>query len=236
MINKNIFHLWIGDNPVMDYAYFSHDTYKKINPDFNCIFYIINSEHVNDIKNTKNQKLDVIDECIYDAICQHKNLLKDLMNTSYFHTCKYYTRILRTINIEDIDPTKPIIFNEIMRLEILEHIGGIYVDCDTFPIKPFDDKLLKSKNFQCTSYRTAPGIFRDSFFSGMEKGSDVNNVLCDLYPMKNYTKENVKDINYINLNKKFYNLKLKYGEHYEDPNLCYIDHYRNYSWSKQKGN
>jgi len=30
---------------------------------------------------------------------------------------------------------------------LINTYGGIYVDCDTYPIKPFDEKLLAMENF-----------------------------------------------------------------------------------------
>ena len=35
----------------------------------------------------------------------------------------------------------------IYRYTLLRKYGGIYLDCDTFPVRPFDDKLLDHTSF-----------------------------------------------------------------------------------------
>jgi mannosyltransferase OCH1-like enzyme len=48
---------------------------------------------------------------------------------------------------------------------LLNEYGGIYLDCDCFPIRPFDENILIS-DFICTRYYEKNFIRRDCFFMG----------------------------------------------------------------------
>lgn len=37
--------------------------------------------------------------------------------------------------------------SDALRFYLLDTYGGIYLDCDTFPVKPFDDRLLNMDYF-----------------------------------------------------------------------------------------
>lgn len=43
-------------------------------------------------------------------------------------------------------------FSDAFRFYLVDTYGGIYVDCDTLPVKPFDTLLLKEKYFQCQGH------------------------------------------------------------------------------------
>lgn len=57
--------------------------------------------------------------------------------------------------------------SDAFRFYLLNKYGGIYLDMDTFPVKPFDDKLLSYENGFTINYK--PNI-SDIFFIGMNKG------------------------------------------------------------------
>ena len=62
---------------------------------------------------------------------------------------------------------KPFIVNvsDSYRYVLLKHYGGIYLDCDTFPVRPFDDSLLDHTEFDVTiSWGINQFIVRDVFF------------------------------------------------------------------------
>ena len=64
---------------------------------------------------------------------------------------------------------KPFIVNvsDSYRYVLLKHYGGIYLDCDTFPVRPFDDSLLDHTEFDVTiSWGINQFIVRDVFFIG----------------------------------------------------------------------
>ena len=114
------------------------------------------------------------------------------------------------------------------RYKILYRYGGIYLDCDTFPVRPFDDKLLDHTEFDVTiSWGQNQFIIRDVFFLGkcpktyLEKNPPKYTLL---YP-------HTETGNYHELKKKFFDCTLKYGEYYGDPKLYYINHYHDFTWN-----
>ena len=62
--------------------------------------------------------------------------------------------------------------SDIYRLKLVSEFGGLYVDCDTFPLKPFDDKLLQLKRFMVARHynniasSTENNIGDDNYFLG----------------------------------------------------------------------
>ena len=48
-----------------------------------------------------------------------------------------------------------------LRFYLLDKYGGIYLDCDTFPVKPFDDLLLQNEFFACRSFIGKNDIYDD---------------------------------------------------------------------------
>ena len=116
----------------------------------------------------------------------------------------------------------------IYRYELLHKYGGIYLDCDTFPVRPFDTELLNHRKFDVLiSWSKNQFCVSDVFFIGrvsleiLEK-SKKNDVF--LYP-------HTECGNYKELRLKFFNCTLKYGEYYGDPRLYYINHYHDFTWN-----
>ena len=64
------------------------------------------------------------------------------------------------------------VLSDIYRLKLVSEFGGLYVDCDTFPLKPFDDKLLQLKRFMVARHynniasSTENNIGDDNYFLG----------------------------------------------------------------------
>ena len=115
-----------------------------------------------------------------------------------------------------------------LRYILIYKYGGIYLDCDTFPIKPFDDKLLNCKKFQITRSYDAGYINEEVFFLGKDPNY-FNTKEQLLYPVNS----NDNDPKYSQLKEKFFNLTLKYGEHYSNIQYCYIDHFNDFSCNIQ---
>lgn len=126
MIPKQLFFIWFGDE-IPKFVNFSINSFREMNPDFkvDLIYYTIN-----DIMNCQDS---VINYC--------KNLI---FKTKRGFKCKYYDyiniRLKSQFNFIQI-------LSDIIRFELLYYYGGIYLDCDTFPVKPFDNDLLKNTNF-----------------------------------------------------------------------------------------
>lgn len=127
MIPKQLFFIWFGDNKP-NYVDYSFKMFKDMNNHFNVdlIYYTID---------------DVIN-CQDTILCNCKKMIFDSYNGN--NNNKYYNyinlRIKSKFNFIQI-------LSDIIRFEILYTYGGIYLDSDTFPIKKFDNNLLKNNSF-----------------------------------------------------------------------------------------
>ena len=65
-------------------------------------------------------------------------------------------------------------FCDILRLELLNLHGGLYVDCDTYPIKPFDDALL-NHNKLCVNDKINDALVKNNYFLGLQAGTSWSN-------------------------------------------------------------
>ena len=115
---------------------------------------------------------------------------------------------------------------DVYRYTFLGEYGGIYLDADTFPIRPFPDVLLECPFVVTRSYDNNWWLFREIFFMGYEKGPAAENVQL-LAPHNSPRTEEFRD-----LRKKFFDCRLKYGEHFGDPKTNFINHYNDYRWNK----
>ena len=208
--------IWFGKD-IPDYINNSIEWYKKINSefDFQIIFYTI--ENLEDIYRSDVHNLSENDKLLYHSIQLAKNQIISGRRMPCIPRISFF-----------------------LRQEILNKYGGIYLDCDTFPIKPFDEELLNNNYFiSCRYIKSYNYLFFDNFFSGQIQ--TINNKIfhiCKeyltseldynvLYPL------NERKIDY-NLCKKFYNGTLKYGEYYGDPKFNYLDHYTLWNWNPDK--
>ena len=229
-IPKNLIFIWIGKT-IPIWMKNSIDAYSKVNPEFNIIV-----EHIEDLSNTKNKY--VLE-------------LKDILNSpndswqffKKFHRSKFSKMLLNSK--KDID--NAVEFSDMLRFYILNAIGGIYVDADTFPNKPFDEQLLK-KNFFVRYYNPISNeMWEDIFFIGMKPKTicvDDNPATDDQsnnFSIYHIFKSPYFDYNCIrnktllkNENKelfeKFYAGKLEYDEKIIG-HTSYIMHFNNRSWS-----
>jgi hypothetical protein len=147
MIPKQLFFIWFGDTQP-NYVNFSIDAFKRVNPDFKINFLRYT---VGDIEN-KN-KVSEFDHNVY-------NCLDYILNNG--------PKYLKSIQLYKNNKRKIIqILANIVRLDVLNEYGGIYLDCDTFPIKPFDEWLLNRQNF--SAYVSYDNIeYKDCFFLGSD--------------------------------------------------------------------
>ena len=134
--------------------------------------------------------------------------------------------------------------SDAFRFYLLNKYGGIYLDLDTFPVKPFDDKLLLYENGFTVNYR--PNRY-DIFFVGMNKGC-VDNGLVQLPNDKNekwfdgkvhrilyYEKiwQRIYESHCQDIKHKFFNCLLQMGECMYNSMLVpqyYVDHFRKEAW------
>lgn len=126
MISKQLFFIWLGDKKP-DYVDYAINSYKAMNPKFNIEFIRYT---IDDILNTNDSVLKCCKEYIFQTT-------KGVKNKYYDYISK---RIESKFNFIQI-------LSDFLRFELLYYYGGIYIDCDTFPVKPFDDKLMSYNGF-----------------------------------------------------------------------------------------
>lgn len=155
--------LWFGKELPENFEYVKN-AYQLANPDFNIKVY-----HELDIKHSSNPD---IKEC-REMIMRGNNKYSMIFDAPHFKGNQY---------------TDDVVFNtcfsDTFRCFLIDKYGGIYVDCDTFPAKSFDEKLLSHKKFHCTvkwSIAVYPQL--DIFFIGGEPK-------CDCYPGWVYKADN----------------------------------------------
>ena len=202
MIPKNIFFIWLGDN-VPTFSNFAFENFKKINPEFKMEFLHYKTKDIDEIYFNK-KILNEYDKDLYNSISE------TLEYPEYSLDHNLYKMVRKISNY--------------FRYYLLNKYGGIYLDCDTFPIKPFDEELLNNKAFTCCNFPNRP----DCFFMGSIREYKI--FKCKEEKCKLLKYNNLKGILTSDLRKKFFNCTLKYGEHYENPKDHYIDHYLDRRW------
>lgn len=193
MIPKQLFFIWFGDLP--DYATYSMNSFKQMNPDFNVdlIHYSIN-----DVVNCNDTLINHCKDLIFKT--------KKGIRNKYFDYIKH--RIESKFNFIQI-------LSDFLRFELLYYYGGIYLDCDTFPVKKFDDNLLNMNSFSQNIL-----CFRDKKYKIKNLHDDkteyydldfVNNI--SRYHMYNYT-----DIYFVGLYKKYTDSDIVFAHGAENKN------------------
>ena len=146
MIPKILHFLWFGKN-IPNYAWYVMNTYKKVNPDFT-----INFIYEENVKNA-----------IHPDVAACYNLILD-------KETKYY-KIFNSTHFENKQNRSVVIFNtafsDAFRFYLLDKYGGIYLDLDTWPVKPFDDKLMQNRYFHVMC-DWGKGAQADLFFMGSD--------------------------------------------------------------------
>lgn len=158
MIPKILHFIWIGKS-CPKYILENISQFSHMNLDF----------QVNFVCQTDYDCLDNSD-AIY---------IKDCIDNStgmYLDTIRYYQRIGRK---------KSQILSNVLRYELLNKYGGIYLDGDCIPIKPFDNKILSTSFIVSRMYSPAC-IRRDCYFMGKENNHTkwqhyINADAIDLY-------------------------------------------------------
>lgn len=173
-IPKNVFQLWFGSANNC-FHNFSNTTFKAVNPDYNVHNIVIDDPFKSndiDVQNCLDRCLDP--KSYYAQFCSTAHW-KKLTSGGY--------------GTEDIELCKKIGFSDVFRFYLMNKYGGIYLDSDTFPVRKFDDNLLK-QSFT-VSIRKGNYLFRDSFFTGAKIGF-FDNLIKEM----NYQYDSQKSIKY----------------------------------------
>lgn len=216
MIPKTLYMIWIGDSiPV--YAEKAVSAYKEYNKDFNVVFLNYTVSQMENIP--ESDPTDMYDLCFRNTVVKCvKNRKTEI---DYYKNMRFIQYVA-----------------DKFRFDLLHEFGGIYVDCDTWPIKPFDDALLSdgfiasqidySKNFR---------LITDIYFAGCEKHrvwNDMKHLIPNPgnYDLFSDTLNNkVNADRYRIIKERFFNGKLGLDEHYLNGKYYYIDHFYDGGWN-----
>ena len=212
MIPKNLFFIWFGDEEP-DYVKFAINTFEEVNPSFKINFLRYT---VSQIEN--KEKVSKFDKDVYKCLDYIVN--RKYKNNKYTYYIKYYKRKKRkTLQI----------LSNIVRRMLLDKYGGIYLDCDMFPLKPFDDNLLKHKFFMSKNCNIS--YVPDNNFMGWNKKNYWKE--CKLLDVYSKRFRNKKRGLWNERRKLFFKCNLKYEERH-----CknYVEHFLDRTWLKDKNN
>jgi mannosyltransferase OCH1-like enzyme len=152
-IPKRLFFIWFG-NQCPNHVFFCIENFKRKNPDFEIVFLRKNVKQIDDIwlNDAIYDKYDLtIKKCQQEIISEHGIYAEYIKNQKY----NLYKKDIRFIQI----------LSDIVRVELINEYGGIYLDCDTYPLKPFDDKLLSYESF-CVWRHYLEYVNSDNYFMG----------------------------------------------------------------------
>ena len=224
MIPKILHFIWFGRH-IPKYVQFSIDAFQEVNSDFKIHFVYRDIKTVEEIIDDK-EKCKNNDDVLLRR-CGLSILNQDELYINTVNHCKKSK--LKFIQI----------LSDIYRLDILNYYGGIYLDCDTFPVKKFDQQLMSNNSFIVTRHYNENIIVNDNYFMGCQKNVDsFDRVLWETY--KNDSASNIikilqtqkgwnNNIKFLINKKKFFECKLHIGE-YSFSKDFYIDHYSSQSW------
>lgn len=213
-IPKKLFMIWLGDK-VPSYASFSAKAFQQVNPDFEIAFIHRTVQQLEDIWTGKLEDKP-LKRALERVLLDEDPYVKWQKEFYGYKPC--FLQLLA----------------DIARIEILNYHGGIYVDCDAFPIASFDDDLLHN-SFFCVKRKNSTGMncFLDNFFLGK---CDDGLVIKNPYSVEgsflvDHTQRCEIMPKYYLLKRKFFKQQLEVGEHVL-PASCYVDHYCSRTWKE----
>lgn len=231
MIPKNIFQIWVGNNPPK-WAFDSFIGFSALNPDFQPTLLIFNEW---DSQPSGNMDLSIFKWKQYGYQHPRKSINEcleffkhELDNPNSFISWKRnQNRDLLNIN------NSKVMVSDLFRFILIKYFGGIYVDSDCYPIKPFDEKLLKKKQFFVGSYYGGIHVIRDNFFLGSDGSSWIDFsylrvLMGDMPQIVDYSiKDSAESRIFLNgeMNPRYMNLLSNINKR-----TGYIQHYFNRSW------
>ena len=155
---KNVFFIWLGDSLPINIK-FVFNVFQLMNPHVNCSLIHKSIDQINEINIYSHY--DDIDQIFLNSIFvlkEYNNLWKKFIDNQI----NVYGKDVRFIQI----------LSDVFRVLLIQHFGGIYIDCDTFPVKPFDDSLFKHPFCVMSHQANSTELHIDNYFFGMPKGSN----------------------------------------------------------------
>ena len=201
MIPKILHFIWFGHIP--PYVKYTISNFQRMNPTFRINF--INDDTASSYENIYMLKYNV-------RHCTGK----------YQETIKYY---------KDLGRSDQQILSNILRLDLLNVFGGIYLDCDCMPIRPFDNELL-AKSFIVNKHYNENYVGRDCYFMGRnadDKSEFISYQTAEAIDLLQTTKNWQSNILFIMNKLKFKRHQLKLGQ-WSLSSKFYIEHYNLQEW------
>lgn len=226
MIPKILHFIWLG-NPPPKYAEHSINAFKEVNPEFRINFAYIPTRRLEDIwfkKRIENEN----EQVAYDSVGYI--LTRGKYREYIEHQLRIYGGNLRFIQF----------LSDVMRLELVNRFGGIYLDTDAFPVNPFDDGLLALRRFIVVRHYQRNFIQSDNYFFGSEKDFGSGEFKFpfgekpDACQIIQTTPGWNSDLKFLRNKMNFFNCKLKIGEWSLNPDF-YIDHFVRGNWNTSSG-
>lgn len=136
--------------------------------------------------------------------------------------------------VETDDAWHRCMLSNLIRYWLIQTHGGIYADCDMFPIRPLDELSEIERPFRITKKKPHEKFITDDInFMGCRKGEEAQHRPVLLHPIKLY---DFNDPRYVAMRDRFFSCSLNIGEHYNDPETCYVDHYDSNTYGRNKQN
>ena len=220
MIQKQLFFAWIG-NELPIYTQNAIKWFNELNPDFKINVIIMdgnNFENNNEI-------------CVRNTYKHIYNVLKKDDRSDEFYD------FIKMVTDPNYNAKRHFMayFTDVLRYELLSTYGGIYLDCDTFPVRSFDDKLLTLNYFQARGFSKDHQPYYDRYFWGYDK-TCPDYVIAEKYFRKNFNNLDIKEYLTFTEEKKCY--KNEFVKGILTPNLfsdikLYVQHYMTGLWTKR---
>ena len=222
-MNKTLHFIWLGDT-LPDYAKFAIDAFAQLNTSWEIVIY--------------HHSLSEIEKLVQDSTTllgkAHAYIFNNIGLIS-----RRYSKIISdgVFNLTDVRYIQAL--SNVYRTFIVNHFGGIYLDCDTFPAKPFDDALFENEMFIADSHLQDGTQISDNFFFGSTRCGIFKSNMLELttYP---YAKHIVQTIPFwqnfpafVIAKQKFFNCCLKIGEFSFSPDV-YITHFADNRWKNTR--
>lgn len=230
MIPKSLFFIWIGARP--KFTQFAVDSYKRMNPSFNVNFVHYPVQQLELLYFSRNAKTDIDQLCI--------DVIDNILGIRSEYSSLVTRQAIQLSKTSDIPFVQ--LFCDVLRLALLNKLGGLYVDCDTFPLKPFDDKLLQHSKFTVHDKMRNGVLYPNNYFLGSDGQSFWNDyfdgtshqiVFSGNQQLVNMNRS--KPADYLVRRAKFFSCRL--SDRDMEPiagSDDYFEHYSEYRWGNSK--
>lgn len=227
-IPKQIFIVWFGNNCPTYIKNVVH-AYREANEGFDVRLIHYSIDKLKSIylgRSIERIEDDILVKAI-DVVLDNDNKYRDVLDKCFFYYAFMHQKDQYGDNMRVIQ-----VLSDIYRLMLIDKLGGIYVDADTFPMKPFDDSILRLDNFTVARHyggKNVHTIDTDNYFLG----SKPNALKCAQTKLVQTNDNWWIDIQHIIRKQAFFKNCLKYTPQLDQP--FYIEHFFENNWILKNG-